>query len=136
MPRGFLSLPEVILGSLVPFGTQLVGLLTFYHGESCPYFLLVWAFSPVLTCVFLALLYPNHTFRVVEMPPAWEAGPSGGQLQVPRPGRAPAAQLWRYFVWFLAHLGPIWGLLLQKEEPKEGKRGPKRVIFAPKNFPF
>ena len=100
---GFLSLLEVFLGSLVPFRTHLVGLL-FLSGEKYYYFLLVCAFSPALTCVFLALLYTNTTFQVEE-PPAWEAGPSGGQRQVPHPGRAPAADRWRYFVWSLV---PHW----------------------------
>ena len=49
---------------------------------------------------FHAVLYTNNTFQVMEEePPAWEAGPSGGQRQVPRSGRAPEAQLWGYFVW-------------------------------------
>jgi len=85
---------EVFLGSLVPFRTHLVGLFTFYLVEKCHYFLLVCAFSPALTCAFLALLYTNNTFQVVEEPPALEAGPSGGQRPVPRPGQAPEAQVW------------------------------------------
>ena len=67
------------LGSLVPFRTRLGGLFTFYLGESYHHFLLVCAFSPALTCVFLlALLYTKNTFQVVEEPPALEAGPQPG----------------------------------------------------------
>ena len=64
----------------------MVGLFTFYLGEKCHYFLLVLAFSPGLTCVFLALLYTDDSFQVVEEPPAWEAGPSWGQRQAPDRG--------------------------------------------------
>ena len=38
MPRRFLSLLEVILGYVVTFRTHLVGLFTFYLGESYHYF--------------------------------------------------------------------------------------------------
>ena len=61
MPRGFLSLLEVILGYLVRFRIYLVGLLTFYQGESCHHFLLVCAFSPALTCVFSrSVIHKQH----------------------------------------------------------------------------
>ena len=44
MPRWFLSLLVITLGSLVPSRTHLVEIFSFYSGESYHYFFLVWAF--------------------------------------------------------------------------------------------
>ena len=96
----------------------MVGLLTFYQGESCHYFLLVCAFSPALTCAFAVPLYTDKTFQVMEKPSAWEAGPSGGQRLVPRPGRAPTADLWRYFVRFLVPLRTYLGVTFAKKKKR------------------
>ena len=61
MPRGFLSLPEVFFGSLVPFRTHLVGLLTFYLGEQCHYFLLFFClFSCFNLCVSRSLIHKQY----------------------------------------------------------------------------
>ena len=59
MPRWFLSLLVTTLGSLFQFRIHLVGLLTFYTGESYHHFLLVCAFSPALTCV-ISRFFPHE----------------------------------------------------------------------------
>ena len=74
-------------------------------------------FSCLNLCFFLALLYTNHTFQVVEEPPAWEAGlptrggprsrfiplicevfPQKGGARHPPPGIPPHPQHPRYFI--------------------------------------